>query len=152
MLFNFFCCFAGILKCNHVRCDIEIAVETHCFLVVSDWDAATDLRHWWMVLFWTLICSLVRKLRWVLFYIFMLRRGVGSLLSGCRNSDRLYSPLLFLCGFLIGQKNRFAEELVFCFLSFFFFFVSDDYLQNNSETTDSRSNHKTAIINTIFTL
>lgn len=55
-----------------------------------------------------------------LFYIFMLRRGVGSLLSGCCNSDRLYSPLLFLCGFLIGQKNRFAEELVFCFLSFIF--------------------------------
>lgn len=62
-----------------------------------------------------------------LFYIFMFGRGVGSLLSGCRNSDRIdfTPPLLFLCGFLIGQKNRFAEELVFCLVWFgFIFFYS----------------------------
>lgn len=44
------------------------------------------------------------------FYFHVRRRC--SLLSGCRNSDRIdfISPLSFLCGFLNGHKNRLGES------------------------------------------
>lgn len=44
------------------------------------------------------------------FYFNVQRRC--SLLSGCRNLDRIdfISPLLFLCGFLNGHKNRLGNR------------------------------------------
>lgn len=87
-----------------------------------------------------------------LFYIFMFGRGVGYLLSGCRNSDWIdfTPPCCFCVAFSLDRKTDLPKS--WCFVWFgFIFLLKDEYLQN-SETIDSRSNHKTAILNTIYPL
>lgn len=54
-----------------------------------------------------------------LFYIFMFGRGVGSLLSGCRNSDRIdfTPPCCFCVAFSLDRKwsfQFFYSKMIIC--------------------------------------